>query len=54
MSVAAAPAASTQFDWKRWPDTEAFVGRLIDHGPRRASVRRPTGRADDRGSRHAV
>jgi hypothetical protein len=29
MSVATALEAPAQFDWKRWPDTEAFVGRLI-------------------------
>ena len=29
MSVATAPDAPAQFEWKRWPDTEAFVGRLI-------------------------
>ena len=32
MSVAAAPAASSRSDWKRWPETEAFVDRLIDRG----------------------
>src|SRR3954471_14531528 len=29
MSVATAPEAPAQFEWKRWPDAEAFVGRLI-------------------------
>src|SRR5436305_15010173 len=29
MSVATAPEAPAQFEWRRWPDTEAFVGRLI-------------------------
>jgi hypothetical protein len=29
MSVATAPDAPAQFEWKRWPDTEAFIGRLI-------------------------
>ena len=29
MSVATAPDAPAQFEWRRWPDTEAFVGRLI-------------------------
>ena len=32
MSVAAAPAASSRSDWKRWPRTEAFIDRLIDRG----------------------
>ena len=32
MSVATAPAATSRFDWKRWPRTEAFVDRLIDRG----------------------
>ena len=30
MSVAVAPAASTRYDWKRWPRTEAFIDRLIN------------------------
>src|SRR5271157_2321425 len=32
MSVAAAPAATSRSDWKRWPRTEAFIDRLIDRG----------------------
>ncbi len=32
MSVAEAPAASSQTVWNRWPQTEEFVDRWIDHG----------------------
>ena len=30
MSVALAPAAASRTEWKRWPQTEAFIDRVID------------------------
>ena len=36
MSVDRELRAPPRFDWKRWPETEAFVDRLIDRGARRA------------------